>query len=69
MYIDFHYIAKCNVARCVKDLRNYKKMRNQNDELLKNLKTLALLELRFFYKNRHNLQNIKTNGFGKYITE
>lgn len=69
MCLNYHYIAKCNIARCARDLRNYKKFSNQEDKLLKNLKELALQELKFFYKHRHNLQNVKTNGFGKYIAD
>lgn len=60
-----HYYAKCQVVRCIKDLRKYKKF-NMDDVLVKYMVESAIKELRFFYYNRFNLENCRTNSFGKY---
>jgi len=65
MCFDYHYMARCNIARCVKNLKEYRKFKD--DELIKNLIKLATIELRFFYKHRFDLQYCSNNGFGKYI--
>ena len=64
--IDYHHVAKCHVARCIKDLRSYKKF-NQVDDLVKQLTESATKELLFFFRHRFDLDKCKTDGFGKYI--
>lgn len=60
--------AKCQVIRCIKDLRAYSKFSNQNDTLLCFLKKQAILELRFFFKHRHDLPNQKMRNY-KYVND
>ena len=60
--------AKCQVIRCIKDLRACAKFSNQNDTLLCFIKKQAILELRFFFKHRHDLPNQKIRN-SKYVAD
>lgn len=63
---DFMY-AKYQVIRCIKDLRQYEKYKD--DSLIKLLIQHAKLELNFFFKHRHDLSKQKMNRNFKYIID
>lgn len=70
MSFDYHHIACVYAVRNIRYIRAFKSFSNwQNDSFILKMIELSEIELRFFYKNRHNLQNCKTNGFGKYIID
>lgn len=68
MEIDSFYLARAQVVKCIKGLR-YWKRQSKTDSLVCFMMKSHTRELLFFFKHRHNLDDCKTNGFGKYILD